>query len=246
MSNLTQFEFDHQFIREQDGLYSVYDIIRVIGGILNPHQYWLGDKSKRATRQKGFIERYPEVLRKTDNLKFPGRGQRLTPVCNKQVALEIIGLLPGEVGAKYRQEAAKLFIAYVDADIALADDIIQRNQSDEDLEWIKARVEGKIVRKAFTDELKDRGVRGIGYAINTDNINKGITGYTAKEIKVIRKVKHTRDGLTGLELSAISLAEKAAIAKMEQVNAKGNHKTAHCSRLAADHIKEAINKLLKQ
>ena len=137
MTDKLCFAFDNQNIREENGQYSVYDIIRVIGGVKNPRQYWIGDKTKRSTRQKGVAEQFPEVVRKCDNLKFSGRGQRLTPVCNRQTALEIIGILPGTVGAKYRQEAAKLFLQFLDVPEEVAKRAILKLEDPEKVEEVR-------------------------------------------------------------------------------------------------------------
>lgn len=67
---------------------SVFDMIKVLGGRKNPHQAWL-----RLT------ESHPEVVPKCENLRFPGRGQRETPVVKgKEAAYCILGLLPGAAG----------------------------------------------------------------------------------------------------------------------------------------------------
>jgi hypothetical protein len=230
MSNLSIFEFEGDSIRESNGLYSVYDIIRVIGGQKSEREVW-----KRLSKE------IPEVVTEVTSLKFPGKGQRLTPVCDRQVALEIIGLLPGQVGKKYREESAKLFCRYVDADVTLADDIIQRTKNNVDLKWLQTRLEGKIIRNQYTDELQSRGVTGIGYATNTDAINIALFDLTAKQIKKNRDVKQTRDGLSGIELAALQLAEYKAIDVMQKQNARGNEKTTECSRKAGHLVRKVID-----
>ena len=230
MSILTVFSFDDQLIREQDGRWSVYDMIKVIGGQKNPHDAW-----KRLTVS------YPEVLAKCEDWKFPGAGQRNTPVCDRQVALEIIGLLPGAVGKKYREEAAKLFLRYVDADITLADEIVQRQTDKKSVEWIQARVEGKVARLEFTDELKARGVTGFGYAANTDTLNIELFDHPAKELKEIKHVKNPRDGMTSLELAALRFAELKAIQEMKDTDAMGNTETVACSKKAGKVVRHALD-----
>lgn len=233
MSSLTIFEFNGDSIRESNGLFSVYDIIRVIGGQKSEHKVW-----------ERLSERYPDLVTKCQFISFfqkSGRKGRPTPVCNRQVVLEIIGLLPGQVGKKYREESAKLFCRYIDADVTLTDELIQRTENKEDLKWLQTRLEGKIVRREFTDELKIRGVTGYGYASNTDAINVALFDHTAKEIKAIRKVKHTRDGLSGLELAALQLAEYKAIDKMQKEEARGNQKTTECSRKVGQLIRKVID-----
>lgn len=86
-----------------DEQYSVFDVVEVIGGKKNPHQAW-----------EGLTATYPEVLQKVENFKFPGRGQRLTPVTDKEGLLYVIGLLPGAVGRSYREDAAKLMLSKIE------------------------------------------------------------------------------------------------------------------------------------
>lgn len=227
--NITCFKFNNEEIRERDGLWSVYDIIRVIGGQKNPWEPW-----------KRIIAIYPEVLTKCDDIKFPGKRQRKTPVCDRETALMILGLFPGQVGKKIREEAYRNFLRYLDADITLADEILQRQVDPEKIKWLKERVEGKIVRQQFTSELQKRGVEGRGYALNTDAINVELFDCTAKEIKSIRKVKNTRDGLDQLELASLHLAELLAIKKMKEQAAHGNSETSECSKRSGKAIRKAI------
>lgn len=51
-----------------DGQPSVFDMIRVLGGRKNPSQVW-----------KDILRNYPEAIQKTDEFKFKGRGQQMTP-----------------------------------------------------------------------------------------------------------------------------------------------------------------------
>ena len=56
-------------------------MIKVLGGQKNPHDTW-----------KRLAGTYPEVLGKCENLKFPGPGQRDTPVAkDKEAAFYILG-----------------------------------------------------------------------------------------------------------------------------------------------------------
>ncbi len=95
MNSLTILEYGEIRVTE-DERFSIYDIIRVIGGKKNPHETW-----------KRFCVEYPEVLTFCEDFKFPGAGQRPTPVTNLEKIFYIIGLLPGAVGHSYRETAAK-------------------------------------------------------------------------------------------------------------------------------------------
>ncbi len=59
-------------------------MIRVLGGQKNPRQAW-----------ERLVESHPEVVPKCDNLRFPGRGQRETPIARtKEDAYYILLSVP--------------------------------------------------------------------------------------------------------------------------------------------------------
>ena len=100
--------------RTDDGRCSVYDLISATGKG-NPRDVW-----------KTLVSRHPEVVGKTDNLKFPGSGQRETPITDLRGWLYILALLPGAMGKKYREEAAQLVTRYMKGDQSLIDEIKDR------------------------------------------------------------------------------------------------------------------------
>ena len=71
------------------------------------------------------VARYPEVKEKLLNLKFPGRGQRDTPVADLPTIIEVIFLLPGKMAAQVRSEASKLFVRYLGGDLSLVQEVQQ-------------------------------------------------------------------------------------------------------------------------
>lgn len=91
MSIITDFEFDGQVIRStDDGRYSVFDVIKFCGK-KNPRDAW-----------NVLCERYPEISRKTESFKFPGKGgaAKPTPVASYQdcmTILQILGKHPGQL-----------------------------------------------------------------------------------------------------------------------------------------------------
>jgi hypothetical protein len=94
MSNLVTFEqFDETIRQTPDGRFSVYDVIR-----------FCGKKGHKVVWQR-LTAQYPEVVTKCYHFKFPGPGQRETPVADREGILYIIGLLPGVVGRSYRESA---------------------------------------------------------------------------------------------------------------------------------------------
>ncbi|NEZ67801.1 hypothetical protein D0962_34450 [Leptolyngbyaceae cyanobacterium CCMR0082] len=107
-------ELNAEIRRTEDGRCSVYDLIRAIGQ-RDPYNTW-----KRLT------EGYSEVLTICQDWKFKGARQRKTPVVDLQGWFQILPLLPGAMGKRYREEAAKLVTRYIQGDVTLADEIRDR------------------------------------------------------------------------------------------------------------------------
>jgi hypothetical protein len=91
---------------------SVYDLIGVVADVEQPRKTWLD-----------MCAAYPEVVTLSNNLKFPGAGQRDTPVVDLQGMITIINLLKGEHAARVRAGQAKLLVRYLGGDESLVDEV---------------------------------------------------------------------------------------------------------------------------
>jgi hypothetical protein len=169
--------------------------------------------------------------------KFPGRGQRDTPVATEEGIYQILMLCPGQRGAEFRAWAAGIL---ADPDKALIHAVSKYKRQGRSDNWIKARLDGKLNRRHFTDTLKEHGVEGIGYAKCSDAINVPILGAPAKQIQQARGVVHTRDGLDDVELAAISLAEAVARRSIDQENRWGNSQCEEACGDAARKVKRVF------
>jgi hypothetical protein len=234
MTNILRFDgFDGEEIRvTPDDRYSVYDVIKFCGKG-NPRQSW-----------KGLTEVYSEVVKKVDNYKFPGKGQRETPVANRQDILYIIGLLPGAFGRAYREDSARVFLQYLDASPELAESVIDR-ATPETLRRIQRRLDGKQIRVRFTHILQDHGVQeGWQFAACTNAIYVPLFGQDTKALRQSRGLpaKATpRDAMDSLELAALGLAEELSARNIEQKEVFG---FSGCRRECADsaaRVKKAID-----
>lgn len=213
---------------------SVFDMIKVLGGQKNPKQVWLRLK-----------ESHPEVVPKCDHLKFAGPGQRETPVARtKEDAYYILGLLPGAAGRKYREQAAKLFSAFLTDPASVAAAAVAR-MSGEEKDWLEARLTGKRTRHTFSDNLKEAGVQGYGYAACTNAVYEPVLGADAKTLKQQRnlpvKSSNLRDTLTLKELNDLETAERIAAGQIKRTGAHGNapvervvRRTSEYTRLLLD------------
>ena len=82
-------------------------VFGAITGNANPHKTW-HDVSGR----------FPEVLTRCENYKFPGRRQRETPITDAKGLVLIMNLLSGERAAKFRAKEADVMVRYLGGDRA--------------------------------------------------------------------------------------------------------------------------------
>ena len=109
-----------------------------------------------AARDVGAVrERHPEVSQNLSDFKFPGRGQRETPVANIRGAVELVLLLPGRHAAQVRRQAASLLVRYLGGDIALVNEVCRIRGLQEELAVQRPedprRIFGEAVEAASTD-----------------------------------------------------------------------------------------------
>jgi prophage antirepressor-like protein len=232
MNSLAVFEFDYSgsTVRStEDRRFSVYDVLVAFG---------VADKPSNA---KNVYDRLAasnlELTTICSKFKFPGRGQRDTPVATEEGIYQILMLCPGQRGAEFRVWAAGIL---ADPDKALTHAVSKYKRQGRSDNWIKARLDGKLNRRHFTDTLKEHGVEGIGYAKCSDAINVPILGAPAKQIQQARGVVHTRDGLDDVELAAISLAEAVARRSIDQENRWGNSQCEEACGDAARKVKRVF------
>lgn len=66
---------------------------------------------------------YPDVRTCSDNFKFPGQGQRDTPVTDARGIVKILMLLPGRKAAAFREKASEVLVRYLGGDEILIREI---------------------------------------------------------------------------------------------------------------------------
>lgn len=203
--------FEEEKIRRTSGgLVSVFDIIRVIGGQKNPYEVL--ERLQRA---------YPDVLTDCENIKFPGRGQKETPVINKTGALKIIGILPGEAGSKYRAEAAALVLDWYESPEELAVKAFDRITDVKTIKKTKARIDGIVHRKTETKAFADTGLvtQGWQYGDLTNTTYKSLFGADCKGLKKQKGLSEKaslRDAMDDVELAALAFSEALAARNVEK------------------------------
>ena len=83
-----------------------------------------GKDANHAAQDVGYVkDRHPEVTQILGDFKFPGQGQKKTPVTNLRGAVELTFLLPGRHAAQVRRKAAELLCRYLGGDLTLVDEV---------------------------------------------------------------------------------------------------------------------------
>lgn len=231
-------ELDNARIRRTpDGRSSVFDLIRIVGEQKNPHEFW-----------KRLSEEFPEVLTYCENFKFPGKGQREPPVTDLKGWGYILGLLPGAMGHRYRESAASLVTRYLNADISVAEDIVERNDNEADLERLAARIKGKKARNEHTRILMARGVKyGKEFAICTNKTYSGLYGTNAKGLrkqKNLPEKANVREHMTTGELIEVSFSENLSTRKLEKGLFQGVKECGGVNYSTAQKVAELIRETL--
>ena len=121
---------------------SVYDVLGAVTG------YAQDNRDKLFQR---LCDQFPEVRTICTNFKFPGRGQRDTPVTDAEGITQIIMLLPGRAAAVARQSAANVVVRYLGGDVSLVREIMANRNMQAQLEPDHpASIFGQSVRQGPT------------------------------------------------------------------------------------------------
>ena len=72
-------------------------------------------------------------MSKAYNFRFPGQGQRETPVTDARGIVEIVMLLPGKAAASVRKQAASILVRYLGGDLSLVEEVASNRLAQESL-----------------------------------------------------------------------------------------------------------------
>ena len=93
-----------------------------------------GDSNNASHIHSRLQEQFPEVQSGSTNFKFPGRGQRETPITTVQGAVTIVMLLPGRAAAHVRKQAASTLVRYLGGDLSMVDEIARNHLAQQELD----------------------------------------------------------------------------------------------------------------
>jgi hypothetical protein len=208
----------------------VLDAIEAATGARNPRSIW--DRLKRE---------FPILLTKVGQWQFHGPGQRLTPVTNREGFIEILALLPSSPGDQTRHELVDKYTRYLDGDVSMIEEMIERQDNVEDLERVKARADARLSQKILGAAIKDCGgtntKRANTYATVNDRNNMAVLGARAKAIQVVGGNSSTRDNtlVDKVRLSLIHTTEMLKVHSLGSGEVRGHMAIVRtCDTVASD------------
>jgi len=217
---------------EQEKWYfSIVDVVGVLTDSVDVPSYWR--KLKQRLKDEG-----NETVTNCHGLKMLATDgkMRLTDVADTEQLFRLIQSIPSPKAEPFKQWLARVGSERIDEieDPEIGIDRLMETylRKGYSKEWINQRLKSIEIRKDLTDEWDDKGVqKGQEYAILTDEITSGWSGFTTKQYKVFKDLKkeNLRDNMTNLELVLNMLAE----ATTTEISKEKNPKTFEDSRTIA-------------
>ena len=194
---------------EEKWYFSIVDVLSVLTESVSPSAYWR--KLKQRLKEEG-----NETVTNCHGLKMRAEDgkMRFTDVADTEQLFRLIQSVPSPKAEPFKQWLAQVGRERIDEledpEIGidrLMETYLRKGYSEK---WINQRLKSIEIRKELTDEWEARGIeKGAEFAILTDEITKGWSGFTTKQYKNYKNLKkeNLRDHMTNLELVLNMLAE---------------------------------------
>ena len=220
--------FESQKIRsswdneQEKWFFSIVDIIAALTDSNNPQVYW-------RVLKKRLLAEGNETVTNCNGLKMvaPDGKMRLTDVADTEQLFRLIQSIPSPKAEPFKQWLAKIGYERIEEsqDPEKAIDRAMENylKLGYSTAWINQRLKSIEVRKEFTDEWENRGVKkGQQFASLTDIITQAWSGNSVKQYKNLKGLKkeNLRDNMTNLELVLNMLAEATTTEISKENNPK--------------------------
>ena len=211
--------------KKEKWYFSVVDIV----AILTDNDYQGGRKYWKTLKMR-LNKEGSELVTNCYQLKMEAYDGKLrdTDVMTTEQILRLIQSIPSK-----KAEPLKLWLAQVgkerideayDPEITINRALDTYRKKGYSEEWINQRLKTIDIRKEFTDELKEKGIeKSKDFAILTNILTKGWSGYSVKEYKKLKGLKkeNLRDNMTNMELVLNMLAETSSTEISKSKNSKG-------------------------
>lgn len=211
--------------KTEDDRYSVFDAIQFIAQKQNQRLVW-----------KRLCESHPDIVTNVTISKCLGVKQKPTPVASKITIIEIISLLPGEVGGETRKAASELLLKYIEAPDELAKIAIDRITDTGKLKDVHEMAFRKYINHyhPLMGEIKKRdGLSPTTYQhVNSLN-TRACMGAEPAMIKAERGGKTAREHATSEELSRLAVLQELQCCGLRKENAQGHSEISTVVQSAA-------------
>jgi hypothetical protein len=135
-------------------------VLDVIGAITDL------DSSNCSNYYHRLAEQFPEVSRFCSNFKFPGRGQRDTPVTCAKGVVTIVMILPGRAAARVRKQAAQTLVRFLGGDMSMVEELARNHLTQQELD----------------EEDPTHPARIFGQAVESDRVKRAREEVTIAEL----------------------------------------------------------------
>ena len=222
--------FEQQEVRKEwhkeKWYFSVIDVVSILSGSNNPRRYWSDLKKK--LKDEGYSELYENIVQ-LKLVSLDGK-QRETDASDLEGIFRIIQSIPSPKAEPFKRWLAKIGkerideIANPELAVNRAKEIYEKKGYEKD--WIDKRMRGIAVRNTLTDEWKERDIKGIDYAILTNEIYKCTFEQDHKSLMKIKgldkkKGDNLRDHMGDVELILTMLAEATSTEITKSKDSKG-------------------------
>ena len=192
-----------------------FSVIDVVGVLTDQHDYQLSRNYWKVLKNR-LGKEGNQTVTNCNRLKLLAEDgkMRLTDVADTEQLFRLIQSVPSPKAEPFKQWLAQVGRERIDEledpEIGidrLMETYLRKGYSEK---WINQRLKSIEIRKELTDEWEARGIeKGQEFAILTDEITKGWSGFTTKQYKNYKNLKkeNLRDHMTNLELVLNMLAE---------------------------------------
>ncbi len=192
-----------------------FSVIDVVGVLTDQRDYQLSRNYWKVLKNR-LIKEGNQTVTNCNRLKLIAEDgkMRLTDVADTEQLFRLIQSVPSPKAEPFKQWLAQVGRERIDEledpEIGIErimETYLRKGYSEK---WINQRLKSIEIRKELTDEWENRGIqKGVEFAILTDEITKGWSGFTTKEYKKHKDLKkeNLRDHMTNLELVLNMLAE---------------------------------------
>ena len=170
---------------------------------------------------------------------WTARGRSGGTFTDPRLALDYAEYLSPELAL----EVKDVFLRYLAADAALADDVLER-ASPEANEWAGIRALSRAQRRKYTDSLQAHGVKdGRDYAACSDTLYLGLFDKRAAALKAskgVSKKASLRDHLSTDELAFVVAGETLARERIEEEKADGGEACRVATQRSAQNLRRGM------